>query len=124
MAILEIAIATQNNEEGRIQEGDIVVARKPLGYVGKKEQSKYLWLIVETDLSLEELMENNLKTSRKREKFIPLNALNSNGFEFEMDKVKDSQIDYQPGLNPNMHNGSFRNHPTPKNVDHLIKSKK
>lgn len=120
--LLELGISVRSKNPG-VSEGDIVTARKPLGYVGKKEQANLLWLVVETNLEINDWVVQNETFNNKFETYIVLEDLNSNGFEFDLDKVRDVNLNYQPGLDPDATNGIFKKTPTPLNIDHLLKTK-
>jgi hypothetical protein len=118
MAVYEMFIAAHNFGPGRAQEGDIIAVREPIGFIGNKEQADFLLLVVETEIPAEDLMETGSR--RKRERFLPLQALASKGLQLNLDRVRDPQDKYQPGIDPDPVTGAFRRSPTPVNLDDII----
>ena len=114
MAVYEVAIASHDFGPGRAQEGDIIEARKPLGYVGQEEQSSLLWLILETDEEPEALKLKDRRSRGEEAENLPLEQLNSNGFSFSLDRVRDKTDKYQPGLGVHPVTGEFTLSRTPK----------
>lgn len=47
MALKEVCIAARDSDSGNTREGDIIVVREPLGYVGKREQHDFIWLLMD-----------------------------------------------------------------------------
>ena len=100
---VEIAIALFNSHGG-IEEGDVVVCRKPLGGIGLKESKQFLWL--KADISEElanELAEPQRDEEReiikKRRYRIPLNKIVENiDAQFDKLKARDMDYEYQPFL--------------------------
>lgn len=93
MAIFEVALSVANRGVGRVQEGDIVVARNPLGFIGTKEGKNFLWIQLDTTLTLEELNERGRDSKRRRH--IPLDNISG----IDLARVRDTNDEYQPLLN-------------------------
>lgn len=109
MAIWEIAVATRDFGEGRVQAGDIIAARTPLGFIGKKEGKNFLWVSIETDLTREELVEQDEgpEATEKRRRKIDLTAFCA---EEGLDKARmeNPRDEYQPLLGKAPHFGKFK----------------
>jgi hypothetical protein len=102
---VEIAIcltdhADHDNERAKI--GDIIAVRKPLGQIGTKEMSRFLWLQIE---GLEEnefvrLRESvygeSSKLYDKRRYCIPLERLKKLFPSLDVNRCKDPDDKYQP----------------------------
>jgi hypothetical protein len=92
MAIYEIAIAVADRGPGRVQEGDIVSARLPLGHIVQKEGKNLLWLLVDTELTPNELTAAGVGSKRKYN--VPLESLDG----IDLGRVRDINDEYQPLL--------------------------
>ena len=103
MAVLEIAIRVFNDIKQPLKRGDIVTARKPVGYVGKKEQEKLLWLLVDTSISLEDL--TTRLDANKCRFYIPFDLLATTGID--MGRVSDPFVKFQPFVDPDSRDGKF-----------------
>ena len=120
MAIFEIALSVKDRLEGRAEEGDIIVAREPLGRIGAKERKNLLWLLVESSLSRAELMKAG--AGRKRKHHFPLASVLTARPGYNLVSVRDDTLDYQPEFQPNAR-GDFTRNPTPINIDPLLQQR-
>lgn len=116
----EIAISTQSysplaSGHERVQEGDIVTIRRPLGYIGTKESSLFIWLRIEgedtsvmeafrhpeflpdTDTRSDSFGDPLVYYDKKRFR-IPLERLKEILPRFDLDRARDPLDDYQPFL--------------------------
>lgn len=121
MAILELAIAVANRGRGRVQAGDIVAARLPVGYVGQKEQADLIWIIVDTDIPREAFLEGSL--SAKRLRHVDIDELIARVGGLDSARVKDPNVRYQPGIDPDPQTGKFRRRPSPFAIDPIMRTK-
>lgn len=105
--IVEIAIAVDDRGGKRAKQGDIIVARKPLGLVGRKE-ANLLFFRIDTDLTPSQLKEYEADRDEngalvhsdqpgegKRRYNIPLkHIVDATGIDAA--RVKDPRDNYQP----------------------------
>jgi len=90
-----------------VKEGDIIAIRNPLGYIGKSEAAKLLWLLVE-GLDFSDMVDfNNVFTEgifpdeiryEKRQYCIPLKRLKEAAPFIDLNRVRDRNDKYQPFL--------------------------
>lgn len=93
MPIYEVAIAARTFDgPGRAQEGDIILAREPLGEIGKFEQEDYIWLLLESDLSTDELMAPGATGKRR----YSINLATLQGGAVNLARARNPRDTYQP----------------------------
>jgi len=109
--VMEIAIALWTMVRERVQEGDIVEARRPDIGIGLKEAKSFLWMLVDGEefweyMNLKESVyepyqeDGDYDTSAtKYDKFrynIPLSRLEGEIPTLDLDKLRDQNDPYQP----------------------------
>ena len=116
MAQAEIAIAMFNSPNplgARV--GDVVVARKPLGRIGKVESRLYVWLII-SDLEPDERelisrpqysSDDELILVRKNRFNAPTDKIRRRIKDFDLLRGMDKNQIYQPGLLLDEKTGKF-----------------
>ena len=117
MALLSIAVAVRDRGGNRVRRGDIVGAKTYTGEFGNRTLSNVLWIRVDTNLSIDELLEpesliENQKIGggagqNKRRYNIPLARLaRQNRLDFNR-LIDESEI-YQPLAHTNLPENIFR----------------
>ncbi len=114
----------------RIQEGDIVTMRKPLGYCNFGEMSSYLWLLIQgPDTSILDRLKDGLAEEDiedapifdKRRYCIPLKRL---PVHVDLARVRDVGDRYQPFFIIDEETGKFLAKPSPLRVEGLVFDKR
>ena len=95
MPIYEIAIAAYDFGPGRAEEGDIIEAREPKGFFGAKEDKGFLWLLLDSPLTVEQLKES--KGGKKRDRKVDVDALVISA-KINRGRMNDKDDAYQPLL--------------------------
>lgn len=94
MNIVEIAIWIKDMGPGFAQIGDIVVARKPLMYVGTAELKTFFWLWVSTD-DIGEILLTEPMAQEKRRFFVDMPALGRREPKLDLRRLTDPYANYQ-----------------------------
>ena len=99
---VEIAIALFNSHGG-IEEGDIVVCRKPIGGIGKKEGKQFLWISADISEEFYNFLSRPEKDDdenivKKRKYKIALDEIKKINESFDLVKARDLDDEYQPFL--------------------------
>lgn len=99
--VWELAVQTVSSQDKkRVQEGDILTIRKPLGYIGKKEGITTFWLLV-NGLTLTDVMVMKMAMeTNKRRFYIRLQDLQVKSPSLDLNKLRDPNIFYQIMFNP------------------------
>ena len=85
-----------NGTKFRKQAGDIIAVRDPLGYIGTKESSAYVWLLM-TGLSLDEWWQMTASmVGAKRRYAVPFARLAQVASYFDERRARDVTDRYQP----------------------------
>jgi len=93
-----------------VKEGDIVTVRKPLSYIGRNENNRHLWLLVDgRDSSFMDSLNRNLtepldpadattevQIFEKRRYCIPLDRLKVLALFIDLNRLRDRDDQYQP----------------------------
>ena len=115
MPILEIAVCSHAGFFGSAQVGDILEAREPVNYIGQSplERKGVVWMIVDTDLSAEQLKGTPIQSTGNKRRF-------SVDFDRMPDvnnaRAFDPDDEYQPFINPHPVTGAFRLNRRPSRV--------
>ena len=119
MPVYECGIAVRSFGKDRTQEGDIVVARTPLGYIGQEEDSEFLWLKLSSALTPGELTAPLLNTDDervgKREHKLDIDTLAADE-KIDAARVRDPGDKYQPLLDKEVSGGGFTKKPKPVKI--------
>jgi hypothetical protein len=59
----------------------------------------------------------------KFSRYVVLEELGEVGLSFNLDRVRDEEDRYQPGIDPDPVNGVFRGSPVPVNLDALVRDR-
>ena len=99
---VEIAIALFNSHGG-IEEGDIIVCRKPSAGIGKKESKGFLWFRADISEALAKVIKKPLLDEKgnkvKKHRYsIALSTLKDINTNLDLEKSIDLKTEYQPYL--------------------------
>lgn len=121
MATKEICIATVASRSGNTVEGDIIVIRDPLPYIGLKEGTNYLWFLVDdTALPSRETLSGS---STKWRYNVPLADLKARVAALDLDRLRNSRDWYQPLQDTNPDTGLHRVSNTPIDISANVTDK-
>jgi len=129
MAIKEVAIAARDFGPGRAQEGDIVVVREPVGEIGRAERKDFLWFTIDDLLlpdaqSLQQVdTDESGNQVNKRRYRIALDDLRTLEPSVDLSRVRDTDDDYQPLVDPDPTTGRFRSLPIARPGRDLVRDK-
>ncbi|PIQ23120.1 hypothetical protein COW64_25825 [bacterium (Candidatus Blackallbacteria) CG18_big_fil_WC_8_21_14_2_50_49_26] len=104
--VWEVALSARdepnNGVHERVQAGDIIAIRRQLGYVGRKERSSVVWILLtgldDSDMYplIHPVEEGNDVFFDKRRYCIPLTRLKQAFPSLDMARITDRQDAYQP----------------------------
>ena len=108
MAIVEIAVSTISKEGKGRQIGDIVCCRKPIGEIGKKELTTFIWFLAEVQDELAEQLQDPTP-DKKRRYSVALSSLKG----VDVGKALNPDVAYQPFVFVDSESGraSYRTEP-------------
>lgn len=116
--VVEVAILVRGNVplpsgHERAQEGDIIVSRRPFGWIGRGERTRLLWFlldgldwneivaldIVNTEPIDSGIIDPNEIVHDKRRYSVPMDRLKEVASFLDLARVRDTTDTYQPFLN-------------------------
>lgn len=108
MALKEVAIAAHNSRSGNTLEGDIIVVRKPLGYVGKKEQRSVIWVLMDdSDLPDPSRLRGDSRLGETFKHRFNIALADLTGLD--LTRARDTRDAYQPFVTVNRRDGTLSN---------------